>query len=214
LNLKSLAVIDDDATVRESYRHVANLARLEPQVWSSRIVNPLNRILANGLGADAALSDYQLTQSGYASFNGADLVAGLYKRNTPAVLCTRFDRAAIDTIRPLLRWIPVVLAPNELDPGSLMRSLRIAADELSGMFVSERRPWRSQVHFLYRDDVNNDAYFVELPGWSRSETLKVRLSKLPPDVAARVRDGYRTFARANLGTEDVERIYLDEWEVR
>lgn len=214
MSFNTLAVIDDNDTVREGYRYVANMARLNPQVWSGKIESSLTSLLANGIGADAALSDYQLTQSGYATFNGADLVAGLYKRRTPAVLCTRFDRAAIDTIRPLLRWIPVVLAPNELDPGSLLRSLKIAQDELSGNFISERRPWRAQVHFLYRDDIVTDAYFVELPGWSGSEILKVRLSMLPSDVAERVNDGYRTFARVNLGTEDVERIYLDEWEVR
>jgi len=67
----------------------------------------------------------------YATFNGAELVASLYDRKLPAILCTRFEFADLDEIRPYRQRIPALLRPDELDVDFALHGETVAHMPLS-----------------------------------------------------------------------------------
>lgn len=212
-DIRSVVLIDDDPNVRQGLKYQVDFADLRPVEEAGPNLGSLDHYLKTLPNADAAISDFHLRPSGYAAFNGAELVARLQRSNFPALLCTRFDRSEIDRIRPHRRWIPVLMAADELNPESLMEGLEVCLFELAGNFRPIRRPWRSQVYFLENDTVDNSSFFVELPGWQRNETIRVSLSHLPVGLQTLVRPGFRCYAQANLGTENADELYLSDWEV-
>jgi hypothetical protein len=163
--------------------------------------------------SDAFLSDFELRTKNYAKFTGAELVARLCKQGTPAVLCTKFEKTQIERIRPFRRWIPVLLKPEDLTPGSLVAGFETCIEEMGDNFSVERRPWRALVRFTERDPDSESDYFVEVPGWNTQELLRVSISDLPPHIQALVIPDFRCHVQTNLGASSFEDLYLAEWTV-
>ena len=210
--IKTIRLVDDDPDSRASYEYtVEDASRVA--VSDQGPLGTLEQYLGAGEQTDAGLCDFALHTHAYASFTGAELVASWYMKKFPAILCTRFEKAQIEHIRPLRRWIPVLLKPDDLNPDSLMAGYQECITELGGEFRPMRRPWRTQVHFLQPDPDTYNTYFVELPGWGSSEVLKVRLDGLPTGLRGLVREGFRTHATANIGVEVLEDLYLCDWEI-
>lgn len=211
-DIKSVMLIDDEPGARESLSYLVEDVALTAVEPDGRL-GELDEFLQLPNTADAAISDYMLTPHGYAAFNGAALVSAWYQRNFPAVLSTRYDNAELLRIRPYRRWIPVLMAPNELNEDTLMRGFETSLLEIGGEFKPVRRPWRAQVHFAQNDEEYAGQFFVELPGWQRDEFIQIRLVDLPETLRGSVAEGFRCFAQANLGSEDANDLYLCDWEV-
>lgn len=211
--IKSVVLIDDDPGVRQGLGFQVDFAALQPIEETGPQLGTLDNYLKKLPDADAAISDFHLNPSGYAAFNGAQLVARLQRTNFPALLCTRFDRAAVDRIRPHRRWIPVLMAADELNPDSLIEGLEICLSEIAGKFRPVRRPWRAQIYFLERDSEDSSSYFVELPGWQRNEAVRVSVNHIPEPMQPLIAPGFRCYAQANLGSENADDLYLSDWEV-
>ena len=214
--IQRIAIVDDQSESRKSYGYTVENADFEP----ISVDGPLGT-LADYTDhrnirdmADAAVCDYQLSTRAYASFSGAELVSYWYQNGFPALLCTRWEKAQIDRIRPHRRWIPVLIKPDELTVDSLVSGLEECLRELGGTFRPSRRPWRTQIHFLYREDEQRDTFFAEIPGWELRDIIRIRLSDLPRNVAPRVTDDFRCHARVNLGAETAEELFLYDWEER
>lgn len=211
--LRRIKVLDDDEAVRSTYAFCVDVAGLEP-VSEKGPLGPLDSYLRRPLDADAAVTDHQLRPSGYAAFDGADLVAAWYRDRVPAILCTTFAKSNADQLRSLRRWIPVVMSPTDLDPDSLMRGLEYAQDEIAGKFIPPRRPWRSLVHFVDYESATETTY-LKLPAWGL-DAVALRVVDLPLALQDKVRNqvNYRCYAMTNLGAEANDDLYLSEWEVR
>jgi hypothetical protein len=205
-------LVDDDPGVRQGLKYQVEFADMTPVEELGPHLGDLNSYLQRDVRADAAISDFHLSPKGYAPFNGAELVAGWYKQNFPSLLCTRFEKAQIDIIRPHRRWIPTLLSPDDLNPDSLQAGLNMCIREISNEFIPARRPWRAQVHFIEPDLDVHGFYFLELPAWQRSEIVRFRLEDIPGRIREKIVPGYRCFATSNLGAEDVDDIYVSEWE--
>jgi len=212
--LFKIAVIDDDADVRDLFEIQVELWDREPVVFSEDRLGAIEGFLERSGGFDAGITDFKLQTSGYAQFNGAELASRWMRRKVPAILCTRFESAEIIHIRPHLRYIPAILQPDELKPEMIERAFERGLQEIAGRFVEDRKPWRAQVHFLDSDNTNPELMLVELPSWQGSDRIWVSRSDLPAPLQKLVRPGYRTFAQANLGAEAGLALYLTEWEVR
>jgi hypothetical protein len=212
-DIERVVIVDDQPESRKSYGYTVENADFEP-VPEEGPLGTLEQYFAHHRiqdVADAALCDYQLSARAYASFTGAELVAIWYKSNFPAVLCTRWEKTQIERIRPLRRWIPVLIRPDELNVDTLVHGLEECIRELQGEFGASRRPWRTQVHFLTPDDEQAETFFAEIPGWENREVIRVRLSDLPENVATLVKENFRCHAYANLGAETTEDLYLCDW---
>lgn len=211
-DVKKVSIVDDDEGARDSWEYAIADAQMTPVVESGPL-GKFDDYMLRPLMSDAVLCDYELrAANNYAQFTGAELVAGRYKRGVPGVLCTRYEKAQIEAIRPYRRWIPVMITPDELDPDSLARGLAESIRELTVDFRPSRRPWRTLVHFLDTDPGNTDTYFIDVPGWGIDEVLRVRVEDLPEPLRSVVVPGFRCHAKANLAAELSEDLYLTEWE--
>src|SRR5688500_18441372 len=108
-----VAIIDDSNEARKSYSYAVRDAHLDA-VDQPGPLPPLDEFRERlTTQADAALCDYHITVTDYATFDGAQLVAEATKTRFTAVLCTRWERAHLERIRPFRRWIPVLIRPEE-----------------------------------------------------------------------------------------------------
>lgn len=210
--IERIKIIDDDPAVREVYTFPVTIADRVP-VEEKGPLGSLAGYLNRPTQADAAVSDHQLRPSGYAAFDGANLVAEWYKRGFPAILCTTFEKSNADQFRSLRRWLPIVMSPTQLSPDSLMEGLEVVQRELQDKFIPPRRPWRALVHFVDFRPATKTVY-AKLPGWS-TEAVALRLVDLPTPLQERCDSliDRRFYATANLGAESNEELYISNWEV-
>lgn len=208
--IRSVAIVDDNADSRESFGYTVEDADLQPLPAEG----PLGSLASFSpqIGtADVVLSDYELRAKNYANFTGAELVAERQRAGQPAILCTKYEKPQVERIRPHRRWIPVLLAPDDLDPESLLAAIDTCVGELEGRFLPERRPYRALVRFVEPDPESPGRYFVELPSWQASLLVPIHLEDLPEEVMAAAAPGYRCHAMVNLGSERYEDVYFDTW---
>lgn len=213
LDIETVRLVDDDPRSLESYGYTVEDAELLAVPETGPLGSLENYLINGSTKADAGLSDFELHTHSYAGFTGAELVASWYKQSFPGILCTRYEKAQIERIRPYRRWIPVLLKPADLNPDSLMQGLESCLREIRGTFAPSRRPWRTQVHFLYKDTDTHDTFFAEVPGWAGSEILKIRLEDLPMNLRGMIHEDFRCHAFANVGTEESEDLYLCDWVI-
>src|SRR5260370_36035989 len=81
----------------------------------------------------------------YASFNGADAAAELYKAACPSLLCTRWSVADIDAIRQYIRYIRSLISSDDVNPDTIASGLARCVREFKNDPVQSRRAWRTLV---------------------------------------------------------------------
>jgi hypothetical protein len=209
--IERILIVDDNPRVRGDYEFPINAAGRTP-VAEKGPLGSIDRYLAKKPPAEAAVSDYQLTPANYASFNGVELVSEWYKIGFPAILCTTFDKSNADHFRSFRRWLPVVMAPGELSPETLMEGLELVQNEIHDVFVPPRRPWRALVHFVDYQEATRTLY-AKLPGWG-VEAVALRVVDLPIGVQEKAlsQADFRCYAVANLGAESNDELYISDWE--
>jgi hypothetical protein len=217
--IQRVLIVDDEPNAREGYTWVLADSDFEP-VLEQGPLDPTpgeyaQRTASDGLGVQAALCDQRLGIRGnYASYLGAEIVKHWYALRFPAVLCTRFEDAAINDIRPLRRWIPALLPPDELhdDPEAFTRACDECIYEFDVGFRAHREPWRAQVVVADVDE-EREHFWFEVPAWEHSARVRLRAEHIPEQIRVRLELDYRLFAKVNLGAERNEDLYFDAWEL-
>lgn len=218
-DIRRVLVVDDEPTARDGHTLVLEDAQFEPVLESgpldARPDEYARRTAVNSFDVQAALCDQRLgVRSGYAPYLGAKIVRYWYALKFPAVLCTQYDDAAINDIRPFRRWIPVLLTPDEMhnDAGSFARACQECIHELDVGFRPHREPWRAQV--LVADvDEKREHFWFEVPAWEHSVRIWMRAEGIPEHIRPELQPGFRLFAHVNLGAECHEDLYFDAWEL-
>ena len=204
--IERVLIVDDDQSVRESFSYPIEELGLRP-IDQSDPLPELSRFLEEAQHkSDAAICDHRLrVGKHYAPFNGAELVASFYRVGFPALLCTRWDQAGVDDIRPYRPHIPVLLNPGDLDPETLREGLELCSNELAGSYHTNRKPWRTQIRV---EEIDSEAGFagVIIPAWNPTEGVRLRLSDIPISPESGI-----LYARVNLGAERQEDLYF-HWE--
>jgi CheY-like chemotaxis protein len=206
--IQNVLVVEDNSDARESYQYTLEDMELEP-VLEAGPLGTLEAYIATIGRYDAAICDHHLTESGYAHFTGARLVAEMNRRRQPAVLCTTWEGAVVDEIRRFRRNIPCLLKPGELDPESFRRALKQCIDEFDGCFLPSRYPSRTLVRVEEVDDAN--AYVI-LSGWNPEEVIRLTLKTISPEMHPYLKAGARLHSYVNIGAERQEELYFDQWE--
>lgn len=210
--ISRVQIIDDDPSARKAYGfRIADL-KLEPVPQDGPLTN-IDALVAHSKEvAEAAILDHHLTKKRYATFNGAELAARLYQENFPAILCTRYEKANVDEIRPYRRFIPVLFTPDSenLEPDSLCAGLACCFGEFDGEFEAHRRPWRTLVRV---DSFDDNFVYVIIPAWDPRQTVRLTLAHLPKLIHERIRKGRKRFhAQVNVGAEQNEDLFFESWE--
>jgi hypothetical protein len=209
--IRRISIIDDNAPARGSYEFTVEDLGREP-VQESGPLGDLNTCITNVMGkADAALCDHHLKVNTYSIFNGAELVAGLYKVKFPAVLCTNWTGSA-DEMRQFRRFIPSLVDAETLDTDSLRYGLESCIKEFNGEFRAVRRPWRTQVRIEDMETEQGHLFInVVVPAWS-AKVVRLPASAVPPEVVAKLKPGFRLHANVNLGADNYEELFFEKWE--
>ncbi|MFI5364001.1 MAG: hypothetical protein ACHQ4J_00105 [Candidatus Binatia bacterium] len=211
--IERMSVIDDDPTNRDGYSLFVEELSMQPLSEDgpfSSVPECVARVLNS---AHAAISDFKLRVSNYATFNGAELVASLYEKHVPAILCTRFEWADIDQIRPFRARIPSLLRPDELDAESLAGALEKCIEEFRSEFAQTRRPWKALVRIedIHDEPGQGTSIDVCVPTWNNNVMIRLRESELPDSMRARLKQNARVYADVNLGAERPEELYFVNW---
>lgn len=211
--INRIQIIDDDPRVREAYEYSVEELNVSP-VLADGPLPTIDRFVEHSREvADAAICDFQLRVKNYASFNGAETVALMYRNQFPAVLCTRYEQANIDEMRRHRRYIPVLLRPDELNPESITKGLEACLKEFNNEYPSSRKPWRTLIRV---EDVDNDNgfFYVVIPAWDQNQVIRILKKDVPKYIQERLVEASRFHARVNIGANRHQDIYFYEWEPR
>jgi hypothetical protein len=210
--IERIGIVDDELEARESYEYAVADADLEAVSMEGPLPNLLTFVEDLPQKADAVLCDHHLSVKNYANFTGAALVASCYDRRFPAVLCTDWEDAQIDLIRPYRPRIPALIRPHDLTPESLTAGLEIFLKEINGEWTQERKPWRTQILVVDEDGGNRDPFYVEIPGWSSDEVVRLTKNVVGLEVREHLRTGQRFHAKVNIGADRQEELFFLDWE--
>lgn len=211
--IERISIIDDDEVARDSYGF--SVEELGPMaVKESGPLRDLQGFLKQlHSQVDAVICDYHLRKIGhYATFDGDEVVVGCYKKRLPAVLCTFYTDVDVDLLRSRRRYIPSLLKPDEFSPESVASGLERCFSEFSGRFQPSRKPWRTLVRV---EEVERERgfFYVIVPGWNPRKKIRVSIEDLSDDIQRLVEPDKRFHAQVNVGAENHEDLYFDEWEV-
>jgi hypothetical protein len=162
---------------------------------------------------DAVLCDHHLRIRNYSTFDGAQLAAALYEVNVPAVLCTRWEDAQLDLIRPYRDRVPALVQSDDFNPDVFRGALTLTIRELRGEYSQQRRLWRTQVHIVdVGADDQKEFFYVDLPAWTSDKVIRLRKADLGPELASKLQIDARWHAQVNIGAEDSWELYFLNWE--
>lgn len=221
--IEIIGLIDDDDNVRRGYRYSTD----DLEVTAEDVTGPIrdvDALLAHSAERfDAVICDYNLKTKNYSSVNGDELCVRFYKASLPAVLCTRFDGNLPLPIRKNRRFIPVVIAPADLDSDVLVESLEICIDEMSGTFTKGRKPYRAQLR-IEGGEISASANSVLLnlvvPSWNSGHMFTMEIDSMAGDAYTfalhAVENGVveRLFADVNLDAEFADDLFVSDWRLR
>lgn len=219
-----VAVIDDVIGQAETTAGVAEEARLVPSIISEahgvfKYTQQLLKLVQEN-DCLAVIADHRLTQTGFASFTGAEFVASLYGQGIPAVLLSTFAAIDGDTSIKLHRArIPSLIPRSALDPREIMVGLKLSESELAGHTSAGRKAWRTLVRI---EGVSREG---EVPvaeaivhTWKPDLAIRYPLDLIEdPSIRQHLTNNsswpVRLFAEVNVGCDDANELFfrLFEW---
>lgn len=161
---------------------------------------------------DALVSDLHLTEGRYADFDGARVVAEVYRRGFPGVLYTAWAEPKLDEIRRYRRWMPAVIdCEDATDPEAFFLGFQLCLKEFSGHFSATRKPWRVLVRVEEAILAGpTPKVCVVIPGWHATRVIKLLPVDIPKSVLKEIELGKNRFhAMANKGAESAGELYVD-----
>lgn len=221
-SIERVRLIDDNAGVRQGYRYPVE----ELDIAAEEVIGPITDIttlLASfDINHDAVICDFNLKVKNYSSINGDEIVSGLYKKNFPAVLCTRIDKHLPEAIRRSRRHIPVVLSPNELSSETLGNAFHTCIEEFKGNFSPMRRPWKTLIRIEGGELIGNGELLrvnAIIPEWNPSVLISFEwlINKNEALINARDRltkgEIVRLYATVNVGAEEADELFVEDWSL-
>ena len=218
-----VAVVDDIRGQAQTTAGIAEEARLVPSIISEPdgVFQHIQQLLqlVQESNCSAVICDHRLSQTGFASFTGAEFVASLYNQGVPAVLLSTFSAIDSDTSIKLHRArIPSLIPRSVLDPRNIVVGLKRSESELAGHIAPERMPWRTLVRIegISREGDTPIAEAI-VHTWKPDLAIRYPLA-LIEDLS--IRDHLannsswpvRLFAEVNVGCDDANDLFLQSFE--
>ena len=210
-----VSIIDDEPANRDGYRLQVEDAELTPVIEQGPFKSLDDCVNYVKSSVEAVLSDYKLRVKRFAEFNGAELVAKLYDKRIPAVLCTRYESIEIDHIRPFRPRIPALLRPDEMHSDAFVAALEQCIGEFNNKFVQTRKAWRAvvQIEDVHMEPGQGATVDLSIPSWSSGRLVRLHRDEFPLAVHSHLREGNRLYAKINTGAERAEELYFADWEL-
>jgi hypothetical protein len=210
LAISRVKIVDDSKIVRKSLAFMLSDIDLEPVDEPGPLLNLDEFVNISIKTVDAVICDHKLTT--YARFNGAQAVAMFYQRKFPALLYTAWNRVDLDAMRIYRRFIPVVINPGNANSETIVNGFKFCQQELAGDFSVTRKPWRTLIRVVELDPESKNLYIV-LPFWNSGEVIRLPLAIIPAQLQAKLVPGFRFHAKVNLGSDDPNDLYFEDFEL-
>ena len=217
-----VAIVDDIVGQAETTAGIAQEAGLNPFIISEphgafpHTAQLLKHVLDSG--CSAVICDHRLSQTGFASFTGAEFVATLYEEKIPAVLLSTFSAIDGETSIKLHRArIPSLIPRSDLDPDEIMEGLKRCKSELDGNMAPERVPRRTIVR-IEAVSKESETPVVEaiVHTWKPDRAIRFPLALIENPSILNALENYsgpvRLFAEVNVGCEDANELFLRSFE--
>ena len=200
-----VAVVDDREGQAETAAGIAEEADLVPSIFSETAgtfgsTDQLSQLVFSA-GCDAVICDHRLSQTGFASFTGAEFVANLFRQGIPGVLLSTFSAIDSETTIKLHRAeIPSLIDRSALDPDELLAALRRCESELAGEVAPERRLSRTLVRI---ESISSESEIPVLDAivhtWDANHAVRFPLDLIEdPDIRHALTTGHRSADRGCL----------------
>ena len=217
-NEKIIAIVDDDTTLAKTTAWDVEEAGYKPFLLKNQHFHNVNElallIIENSQGA---VCDHRLSNSGFANFFGAELVAALYDRKFPSLLITQYTE--MDTSFSIRKWrhkIPVLLSREEADASTISRGIEVCKSELYGKIPSTRKSRRTIVRITNIDEEAHES-FVDafVPSWNPHRAVRFPASLIPENLRDLLKPNrtIRLFAHVNTGAEKSDDLYFEKFEL-
>lgn len=215
LIVKRVAVVDDiedsrattvDKLVDAGYAALPITGQFRSSVELVRAISDL---------ADAAVCDHHLNERQYALCSGAEAVGALYDKQIPAILVTKYARADVDVIRRYRRKIAALMRPDEASPLAIEDGFRACLDEFQSVYSPFRKAWQTMLRVDGVDQSQRPPIlYAVVPAWRSSEVVRFPLDLLPLPLRDLAVPGRQFFAWVNIGAEDSEDLFFEDFEDR
>ena len=218
-----VAVVDDRAGQAETTAGIAEEADLVPSIFSETAgtfgsTDQLLELVYSD-DCDAVICDHRLSQTGFASFTGAEFVANLFRQRIPGVLLSTFSAIDSETSIKLHRAeIPSLMDRSALDPDELLAALRRCENELAGHVAPERQLWRTLLR------IESTSSESEIPvvdaivhTWNPNHAVRFPLGLIEdPAIREALTTSHhmpmRLVARANISCRSESELYFRDFE--
>jgi hypothetical protein len=216
LNQKTIAIIDDDTKQSKAISWEVEYAGYKTFLLDEGHfynVNELVSLITNK--AEGAVCDHRLSNSGFANFYGAELVAALYDLQFPSLLITQYTE--MDTSFSIRKWrhkIPVLLSRDEANASSIAKGIEDCISEFCGRVLSTRKPYRTIVRIINIDEESHELVLdAFVPGWNPHKAVRFPASLVPEDIREALKPNVRLFAQVNIGAETSDDLYFKNFEL-
>ena len=213
---KKIAIVDDDPELAEATVWDIETAGYQPFLLDNRHFHDVNElVLLIRENAQGAVCDHRLSNSGFANFYGAELVAALYDLRFPSLLITQYTE--MDTSFSIRKWrhkIPVLLSREEANASSIAKGIEDCTSELSGKIPSTRKSRRTIVRITNIDEESHERVIdAFVPSWNPHKAVRFPASLIPEDIREALKPNIRLFARVNTGAEKSDDLYFEKFEL-
>jgi len=214
--LERVKIIDDEPKNREVWAYPVEDLDLDavlevgPIIDKADFVNDLKR------NDFAAICDHHLKSKQYSNYDGAELVSEFTQAGVSSILVTRYE-GRVEELRRFRKYIPVLMNPHELSPDTLALGLETCALEIRGVFTQARKLRRTliRVESVFDEANESNPYIdISIPSWNSSSVHRILLSELPEGAKEILTPDSRFHAYVNIGAEDFDDLYFDQWELK
>lgn len=220
-----IAIVDDDpGTARDTSEMVRDLECIghiiQPREDGFSTIEQLIRVLSTHQ-ITGVLCDHRLQNNGFASFFGSELVAKLSEKRIPSILITQFTETDADTsIRLYRKQIPVLLKRADLTLDNLFTSFIQCQSELIGNIASTRKPYRTLIRITNLTNADSiDVVDAFIPAWNPRISVRFPTALISDiNITKQIMQHnfsatpIRLFAQVNIGAENAEDLFLDQFE--
>ena len=215
VNISTVAIIDDnkdDVELEELWIEDAG----KESVYLKGPFKSVDELikLVKEVGADSAICDHRLGR-GYATFDGAQAVAALYKENIPAILVTTFIDMDINTsIRKWRQNIPALLSRDEGDEDTVCKAFLTTIEEIKGNVPEFRRPHRTLIRIQgVTTEEGNDVIDAIIPQWNPIKAVRFPRDLIEPSLRNHVNIGAWYIAHVNTGAIASADLFFSDLEL-
>ncbi|MFD5825510.1 hypothetical protein [Lentzea sp. NPDC060358] len=214
-----VAVLDDNAKAANALRWLVDEAGFDPILIkpNPRGVEEMVKEIVEK--AAAAISDHRLGHAGPISYSGAEVVARANVVRIPAILITSYANSDENTtIRQWRSGIPQMLnrGSEGNSPDLITQALAIADDERRGIYLPQRKAYRTVVRVEdTRDGPDGLIAEVVVTAWRPQQTVSIPVSligDLVKGIPPRRLKRRRFMAEVNIYAETAGELFFREFE--